>query len=247
MQKIEKGPIPKYYQLERILRNRISNKEILPNALFPTEMELCDEFDVSRATVRQAIRALELDGLVRREQGRGTIVIPDGEKKVYTKLYGSPDKIFAPGRHYDTTLISKELVIPSQEIISDMNLESDNKVYFFEALRKNELQKTVSYIQLYLSEDIGHSISIENKKNTSLMFRRIEAVTGKPFYKVIWLTKAIAADGTIGKVLNLKKGVPILTTKRIYFTQDNRALEMSLSYHPGDIYQMEMELMMTGR
>jgi GntR family transcriptional regulator len=246
MQKLEKGPIPKYYQLERILRNRISNREIKPNELFPTEMELCEEFDVSRATVRQAIRSLELDGLVRREQGRGTSVIPDNEKQVFTKLYGTPDKVFAPDKYYETTLVSKKLLVPDTEVISDMYLENGQKVYLFEAFRKNEVQKTLSYVQMHVPKDIGAKISIKGKKDKSLLFRKIEAAIGEPFYRFIWLTKAIAADNTISQKLEVKKGTPLLVTKRVYFTKDGRALERALSYHPGDIYQMEMELFLSG-
>ncbi|MEV7972313.1 GntR family transcriptional regulator [Cellulomonas sp. NPDC089187] len=42
----------------------------------PSERTLCERFDVSRMTVRQAVDALVAEGVLRREQGRGTFVAP---------------------------------------------------------------------------------------------------------------------------------------------------------------------------
>ena len=45
-----------------------------PGAVLPSERELCDEFNVSRGTARQALAELEKAGIVYRKQGRGTFV-----------------------------------------------------------------------------------------------------------------------------------------------------------------------------
>ena len=65
--------IPLYSQLVSIIKRNISAGTLEPGALLPSEAELCRTFDVSRSTVRQAIGALESEGLVVRKQGRGTL------------------------------------------------------------------------------------------------------------------------------------------------------------------------------
>lgn len=55
---------------------RIRAGEWAPGDRLPPERELCHELDVSRATLRQALGALERRGLVTRQQGRGTFVAP---------------------------------------------------------------------------------------------------------------------------------------------------------------------------
>lgn len=61
--------IPLYSQLVSIIKRNISAGTLPPGALLPSEAELCRTFDVSRSTVRQAIGALEAEGLVVRKQG----------------------------------------------------------------------------------------------------------------------------------------------------------------------------------
>jgi DNA-binding LacI/PurR family transcriptional regulator len=66
---------PLHVQLATIIKEKIVTGVWERGATIPTEKELCAEFDVARGTVRQALQTLEVDGFLRREQGRGTFVI----------------------------------------------------------------------------------------------------------------------------------------------------------------------------
>ncbi len=68
--------VPLYYQLEELLENRILSGVWAPHERLPSERELCEEFDVSRAVVRPALEILERQGRIVRVQGKGTFVAP---------------------------------------------------------------------------------------------------------------------------------------------------------------------------
>jgi len=68
------GSVPLYRQLEEILKQRIKNGELKPGDQISTEFELCEEFGISRISVRQALAELANDGFLCRHQGRGTFV-----------------------------------------------------------------------------------------------------------------------------------------------------------------------------
>jgi GntR family transcriptional regulator len=64
--------MPLWAQLEAQLRQRLEAGEF--GARFPTDLELVEQYQVSRHTVREAIRHLNRTGILRRERGRGTVV-----------------------------------------------------------------------------------------------------------------------------------------------------------------------------
>jgi len=68
---------PLYRQVADVLRDRIENGLFRPGERIPTEYELCDQFGVSRISIRQALAELVHDGLLHRRQGSGTFVRPE--------------------------------------------------------------------------------------------------------------------------------------------------------------------------
>lgn len=64
--------IPFYLQLANVLRNQINSGVFDAKTLLPSERELCNAYDVSRSTVRQAIQVLKEEGLISKERGVGT-------------------------------------------------------------------------------------------------------------------------------------------------------------------------------
>ncbi len=71
---IRKHHQPLYLRAAARLRRKVTKLE--PGKRLPAESRLAKEFDVSIATIREAIRLLVAEGLVEPQQGRGTIVLP---------------------------------------------------------------------------------------------------------------------------------------------------------------------------
>src|SRR5690625_6405333 len=66
----------------------IDNEELQPNDPIPTERELCKIHDISRMTVRMAIMSLVNEGVLYREQGKGTFVARKKQKHQLSHLRG---------------------------------------------------------------------------------------------------------------------------------------------------------------
>lgn len=67
------SPMPLWAQLEMELRRRLELGEF-DEGHFPTDLELTEAYEVSRHTVREAVRHLNKAGVLTRERGRGTVV-----------------------------------------------------------------------------------------------------------------------------------------------------------------------------
>src|SRR5689334_18796077 len=63
-----------YVQLMTRIREGIMDGTLRPGTQIPTELELANDYQVSRGTIRQALLALVNEGLLERVRGRGTFV-----------------------------------------------------------------------------------------------------------------------------------------------------------------------------
>jgi DNA-binding LacI/PurR family transcriptional regulator len=60
--------------IESRIRQYIEDQRLAAGAQLPTEAQLCERFQVSRSTVRNALKRIEADGLIVRTRGRGTFL-----------------------------------------------------------------------------------------------------------------------------------------------------------------------------
>src|ERR1700741_330282 len=74
--------VPLHRQLFLVLHDEIDRGVIAPGEALPTEQTLCDQFGVSRITVRRALADLAEQGYIERRQGIGSFVREHGPADV---------------------------------------------------------------------------------------------------------------------------------------------------------------------
>ncbi|UYB38374.1 GntR family transcriptional regulator [Streptomyces sp. Je 1-4] len=72
---LETVPEPKYWHLKTVLSEALDS-EFTVGEILPNERDLAARFGVARATLRQALEQLELEGRLQRRRGVGTTVAP---------------------------------------------------------------------------------------------------------------------------------------------------------------------------
>ncbi|MFJ7066128.1 GntR family transcriptional regulator [Streptomyces sp. NPDC101115] len=72
---LEAAPEPKYWHLKTVISEALDS-EFAVGEILPNERELAARFGVARATLRQALEQLELEGRLQRRRGVGTTVAP---------------------------------------------------------------------------------------------------------------------------------------------------------------------------
>ena len=87
--------IPLYIQVASALRQQIESGQWRPGQKISTLEELEREFEVARVTVRQAVELLQNEGLVRRQQGRGTFVADKLQDKHWLRLETTWESLIA--------------------------------------------------------------------------------------------------------------------------------------------------------
>jgi len=75
---------PKYQQLKGILEEQLNKRELKPGDKIAAEEKIAEKYGVSLGTVRQATAELVNEGLIYKEQGRGTFVAEKKKEKTFT-------------------------------------------------------------------------------------------------------------------------------------------------------------------
>ena len=126
------SPMPLWAQLESELRRRLDAGEF--EAAFPTDMELTAAYEVSRHTVREAIRHLNRTGVLRRERGRGTVVNRAEFEQPLGTLYSLFQSVESTGVSQTSEVL--RLVLVTDEVAADhLGAEPDLELLLLERLR----------------------------------------------------------------------------------------------------------------
>lgn len=144
-------PEPLWSQLLGVLRDRLLSGEYRER--LPTEMELCEEFSVSRATVREAIRHLREEGLLRARRGSGTFVV---HRQLEQGLIGAPGlsgTLRAAGLNEETKVLRLIEARADERAARRLGLDPANLVVWVERLRSADgLRVAIDRSALSLSE-----------------------------------------------------------------------------------------------
>lgn len=130
------NPLPLHYQVKQILQEMIENEELKPGDVIPTERELCEVQGVSRMTVNKAIMSLVNEGILYREQGKGTFVAKPKEKQQLSQLKGFTEEMNEKGLRTNTRILSFEIKKTTKQNKSILNMpEEDDYVIEINRLR----------------------------------------------------------------------------------------------------------------
>jgi len=128
-----KVPVPLYHQLELQLRAAIESGKYLPGHRLPTEGELQRAYEVSRVTVRTALKRLEEDGLISTIRGSGTFVTnqarDDGMiERHSSRLFGFEEDLVRQGGLPAIEVLSVEMYPAPVRIAALLELETGTEV-----------------------------------------------------------------------------------------------------------------------
>lgn len=124
--------LPLWAQLAADLRARVAAGDFAEG--FPTEQELSASYEVSRNTVREAMRRLQGDGLVDRQRGRGTVLAQADIEQSLAGFYSLARTITEQGLEERSEILTVD-VRTAGDIGENLALDAASEVVFIERLR----------------------------------------------------------------------------------------------------------------
>ncbi len=232
--------IPLYSQLVSIIKRNISAGTLPTGALLPSEAELCRTFDVSRSTVRQAIGALESEGLVVRKQGRGTFVAEPKMRRRTENVYSFTSEISAMGMTPSSTILDFDVIDPSPDIVKMLELSGPGtRVYRFTRIRNvdgNPLILETSFYPTYIYPKLNREL-LETHSFYSLLYE--ENVVP---YSAVDSYEAVTMGRSEAELLGCKPGSCAFSVQRRTRTEAGVIYEYTQSLIRADRVKLDIHL-----
>lgn len=232
--------VPLYYQLGTILREKIQSGRYQSGDQLPTETELVEEYGVSRITVRQALRNLEEERLVRREAGRGTFVTGDLPLPKTLHMDGSLDDLITMGLATSVKLLDLQEVGATREDAEVFGVSLHARIVQCKRLRYYHTEP-YSYIINRLPLTIAEKLEDHDWEKGAIV-ESIERRLGLQLGDAHQRLGATLADASLARLLSTRVGEPLLSVDRVVRTDTGEAVERVHAYYRGDIYSLTMHL-----
>ena len=159
--------LPKYITLAEQLRHQIQDGQFASGEQITSEPSLCEVYNLSRGTVRQAIQLLVDQGLLVRKQGLGTFVASPFEHSHHFSLSSFDDEMRRQHRQPSTKLLSKEIVAAGDTVSRRLAIEPNASVFQIKRLRLADGQPAAVETR-YLAQSLCPQLAGEDLENVSL-------------------------------------------------------------------------------
>lgn len=231
---------PLYEQIYQLLRNKIFDGQLRPGDLLPSEAELVEQYQVSRATVRQALDELVSDGLIQRKQGRGTFVSPPKVEQGLVRIVSFTEDMRRRGLEPGTKLRSAGLIPATDILARHLEIPVDEPLAKIERLRLAD-GEPVSIEISYLVHRYCPGILEQDYTSQSLR-KMLEDQYGVRISSARQSIRAISATNDMAKALSVENNVALLYIERISYTEYDVPIEYLRLFHRGDRYTLHGEL-----
>lgn len=233
--------IPLYVQVKDALKDLIDSGGAGPGRQLPGEPELCRIFDVSRTVIRQALRDLELEGLIIREKGKGTFVAePKLREGLFQDLTGFYEDMAGKGRPPVSQVLTQEIIPASRKIAGFLKLKQGASVIHIDRLRFVDDEPLV-LVATYLPAARCPGLESVDFARRSL-YEYLQATYGITIARGHRVLEAVPASEYEAGLLGVKKGAPLILLDSVSYLADGSPIEYYHALHRGDRSRFEVEL-----
>jgi GntR family histidine utilization transcriptional repressor len=200
----------------------------------PTEAQLVAQFAVSRMTANRALRELQLEGLLRREQGRGSFVAPLERVAARLELRDLQADVAARGHHHEAQVLRLLEQRADSEAAHALGLDLGAPVYFAELLHLEQGE----LLQLEQRWVVPSAAPAFLQQDFRQMTPTAYLLQVAPLTAAQYQIEALAANGEQALHLNVPLGSPCLLVQRLSHGAKG-PVSWARLLHPGGRYVLQ--------
>lgn len=233
--------VPLYRQISDTLLAGIREGKFPVGTFLPGELELIDRFDASRHTIREALRVLEDMGLVKRQRGRGTLVLSTEASPAFVQMVRSPSELFSYPESSVFRLLSDERVTADKRLARELGCQVGDEWVQISGLRTlGDDGMPICLANVYVIPEYG-SIAQRLGGSSRPVYEMIAETFKESIENImIRLTAGVLSEQKAA-ILGVEPGSPSLSVSRFYQGRGGRIFEASISEHPASNFSYTFE------
>jgi GntR family transcriptional regulator len=231
---------PLYKRVKDQLRARMLDGTYAPDAQLPTEQALCDMFDVSRITVRQALDELRQEGAVKKVHGRGSFVAPPRAYQNLGPLQGFSEAMTPLGHEVTNRLEGFRYFDPDAALRARLGIGESERTSEIKRVRILD-GAPLSFETTYLPETLARRLTSADLTMLDI-FHLIETRGEVRIDHANVAMNAVAADEETAAALEIAVDTPVLRIERHVFNKEGQPLLFEYLHFRGDAFQYRMRI-----
>lgn len=229
---------PMYIKIHNQIKRDIENKKYKVGERIPAERQLALKFNVSRMTLRQAIKTLEDEGILERRLGSGTYVSSQKVQEKMSGIMSFTDITRANGQVPSSKLLSYRVTKPSLSEKEKLKIKDTDNV-----LRMERVRFADNVPICYEVATIPYKLVSRFSKDeiSSSLYQTLEKNGGYKIGSVVENIGASVANENEARLLSVKKGEPLVTRRQVTELNDYYPFEYVRASYVAERFEFTFE------
>ncbi|HTI99297.1 MAG TPA: GntR family transcriptional regulator [Dongiaceae bacterium] len=230
--------VPLRAQVEELLRNLIRQPEYQLGALLPDELRIAAQLGISRGTVRSSIARLVHEGLLERKAGVGTRVVAHQAESGIQAWRSFTREMAAKGITVQNFRAEYKFAFPGPNVAQALQLDNCTRVWHLARVRgwnDKPVLQTISWFHPRLGLD-GSEVFDRP------IYEVVEAASGVRPHHATEEFSATTADARMARLLEVKRGTPLLLRRHTVFDPGNRPFEYAEICYVSSRFELTLDL-----
>jgi GntR family transcriptional regulator len=216
------------------IQEAIKQGKFPPGSQLPPEMELLQMMGISRTTLREALRVLEEQGLIRKRRGLGTFVMERAIVKDMSQNFGITEMISQAGYMPGTRDFKIHSDRTPKAIAEKLGIENDSLIVIIERVRTASHTPVVWTRDMMPREYLGNwTPTVQDLEGVSL-YECLQRYAGIRIVNGVASFTPVQASREIAKKLSIPRNALLLLIEQVDQDQNGRSVLYSAEYHLTD-------------
>ena len=232
-QRASHSSVALHAQLADIIREKIYSMEWGMGTKIPSEHELMAYFNVSRGTVRRALKSLVDEGLLVQRHGKGTFVMEPGiSHPAGLRPFSFAQSLYDKGQDFVTAILDKRVIPAPADVARELEIDAGAGVMFLRRVRSVDDEPLICQ-ESWSNLEVCPGLDSLDLRSMSL-FVAVEKCSGKRVkYSDMRYTARIAGKEH-GQYLGCEEASAVLVLEQIIRLENKVPIEWGLTWlRPG--------------